>query len=239
MGQHGARKQKKLAKQKAKRNARHAELARRESKDPTVRLAGADLWPIVATLVPDNIWDEGIGQAVIARRLPDGRLAVGVFLIDIFCLGVKNAFWTVAVPEKFEEMRTKLDEVGHLIPVSPEYLSKLVHCAADYAQSIGFFPHPDFRHARLLLHGIDPSQCHERFEFGREGKPFYFRGPHETLAEANAIARRVESAGGHTVIAISESNDGTMDLSNLGMEFDEDSDDEGDDETSDADVDFR
>ena len=47
------------------------------------------------------------------------------------------------------------------------YFSKLVHCAADYAQSLGFPPHRDFRHAQLLLAGIDPSRCKEEFEFGK------------------------------------------------------------------------
>ena len=66
---HGTREQKRLAKQNAKRRTRRRELARRESPDPTVRLKDADRWPVSAALVPDELWDMGIGHLVVARRM--------------------------------------------------------------------------------------------------------------------------------------------------------------------------
>jgi hypothetical protein len=84
--------------------------------------------------------------------------------------------------------------------ISPESFVKLVTEAVAYARALGFSPHSDYEIAKLLLAGIDPSQSTSHFEFGKEGKPFYFQGPHESPARAAAIAARVEAAGGTCVI---------------------------------------
>src|SRR4051794_38657974 len=64
---HGAKQQKRLAKQKAKRQATRTVLARSSSKDPTIRLSGTEKWAIVEALVSSELWNEGIGYLVLAR----------------------------------------------------------------------------------------------------------------------------------------------------------------------------
>jgi hypothetical protein len=199
---HGAREQKRLAKQKAKREAKRRQLAKRESPDPTVRLKSADRWPVVAALVPDTLWSTGIGNLLFARRMPDGRLACGVFLLDVYCLGVKDAWWKIVSTGDFKEIRKHVEEQGRLEDAPPEYFAKLVYRAVDYAQSLGFPPHRDFRHAQRLLAGIDPSQCPDEFEFGQNGRPHYIAGPSEPRDKARAIARQVAAQGGHFTIPL-------------------------------------
>jgi hypothetical protein len=225
---HGAREQKKLAKQKAKHNARRKQLARQSSSDPMIRLKSADRWPIVAAMVPENLWEMGLGQLVFARRMPDGDIACAGFLVDVFCLGVKNAFWQIVTGAQYDELVERVEQSGRLIKESPEYFSKLVHCAADYAQALGFPPHRDFRHARLLLAGIDPSQCHDEFEFGKDGVPLYVRGPNESMTKAESIAARVRAAGGHFVFMMSDESD--FPESDLVDSDDDDYEDDYDDE---------
>ena len=65
-------------------------------KDPTIRLQGAEKWPVVQSLVASEIWDEGIGYLVIMRQGPDEQLIFAAFLVDVYCLGVKNALWRTA-----------------------------------------------------------------------------------------------------------------------------------------------
>jgi hypothetical protein len=86
--------------------------------------------------------------------------------------------------------------------ISPERFSKLVHCAVDYAQSLGLPPHPDFHTTRHLMDGIDPSLCNDEFEFGKNGKPFYVAGPYDSPAKARMVAERVNAAGGHYLIPV-------------------------------------
>lgn len=197
MSKNEARRQKQLAKKKAKRQEKRTELSRQSSDNPLIRLAEAESWPIVDTLVPQTLWTNGIGQLVITRRLPDGRLALGNFLVDVFCLGVKNSYWNIVSEWEFDKLRRKLDGIGRLQTVAPEYFAKLVLGAVAYAQSFGFSPHPDYGHARLLLAGIDPSLCADTFTYGKDGKLFYFSGPNDSPEKIKVIMHKINLAGGH------------------------------------------
>ncbi len=200
MAKSEARRQKQLAKKKAKRTEKRSELARLTSDDPMVRLANAESWLIVESLVPVNLWDEGIGNIILTRRAPGGQFACAVFLVDVWCLGVKNAFWKVLNGSDYNKLLKQTAQHGELREVAPEYLAKLVLSSVDYAQALGCPPHPDYRAAKMLLAGIDPSLCPDTFEFGKDGKPYYYRGPHESLTKAKAIAERINAAGGEVVI---------------------------------------
>lgn len=200
MSQHGRRAQKKLAKQKAKRAERRAHGGRPADAWMAAVLSSAGAWPVVEALVPAGLWDKGIGNLVIARRTPDGRFAVASYLVDAFCLGVKDAFCDVMTPIRYQAMLAEINRSDRLAPVPPERFAKLVLEAVEYARRIGFYPHPDFNAARLLLAGIDPTACTEVFEFGRDGKPLYIQGPNDSHVRAAAIAARVRAAGGHFVV---------------------------------------
>ena len=96
--------------------------------------------------------------------------------MDVYCLGVKNAFWKIMSESEYSDVLKKAGRVGRLLEVEPAYLVKLVQDAVQYAAATGIPPHADYSHARLLLAGIDPSVCRDTFEFGQDGKPFYVRG---------------------------------------------------------------
>ena len=200
VARHDARKQKKLAKQKVKRLEKRARERRRDSLDPAIRLQGAEKWPVLRALVSTRLWENGIGHMVIARQEGEGRLVFGVYLVDVFCLGVKNAFWRAGSMADFKDLVQKMGETLELVPVTPACLVKIIQGAVEYAASLDFPPHPDYRHAARLLAGIDPSACDQEFRFGKDGKPLYIQGPNESFAVAQAIMRRVEDAGGHFII---------------------------------------
>ncbi|MFO0892600.1 MAG: hypothetical protein U0790_26090 [Isosphaeraceae bacterium] len=204
---HGAREQKKRAKQRAKRLERRSSIARRGSDDPTVRLQHADRLPVVEALVSDSIWESGIGHLLIARKEAEGQLLIGVYLVDVYCLGVKNAFWRAGSHADLRDTIERLKRIGPARPIEPECLVKLILGAVEFAHAYGFPPHPDFRHASRLLAGIDPAGCPRQFEYGRDGKPFYMRGPNESLAVARIIAERVTEAGGHYMVALDGPDD--------------------------------
>ena len=201
---HGARQQKKLAKQKAKRSEKRTYLSERTSTDPTIRFREAKRWPVVEALIPEQLWEDGIGQLILARREAEGQLIYGVYLVDVFCLGVKDAFWQAGSPGQFKELVEKINENSgqKLKPATPAALVKIIQGAVEFAKSFGFAPHSDYRHTAMLLSGIDPAACLEEYAFGKNGKPVYFQGPYESVAQATAIRQRIIAAGGdYTVMA--------------------------------------
>jgi hypothetical protein len=228
---HGARQQKKIAKQKAKRSAKRSTLQQRTSNDPTVRLQQAEHWPVVRALMAAELWDQGLGTLIIARQEPEGGLVFAVFLVDVYCLGVKNAFWRAGSLNDLDELIRHVEQREKMARIEPACLVKIVNGAVEYARSFGFSPHPDYRHAAMLLDGIDPATCPKEFTFGKDGKPFYIRGPNESLAQAQAIARRVTDAGGHFLVGgpVSEMED--LPFTEEEMDELEFLDDEDDDES--------
>jgi len=207
MAQHGNRAQKKLAKKKAKRAERKSHLTRHPTDWTASVLKSAGEWPIVEALIPSNLWDEGIGSLVISRRMPDARIALANFLVDTYCLGVKDAYFDLVSPIQYRTIVGKVNEVGPLRPVAPELFAKLVSDAVAYARALGIPPHPDYEVARLLLAAIDTSRCTEQFEFGKDGNPFYIQGPNDSPGRAMQIAQRVRAAGGHLALAMHGSPD--------------------------------
>jgi hypothetical protein len=214
---HGARQQKRVAKQKAKRSAKRFLLLRRFSRDPAIRLQGVAQWPVVAAFAGKDLWKNGISYLLIARQEPQGALVFAVFLVDVFCLGVKNAFWRAGTAEDFEELLEQTQRAQSMRPIGAECLAKVVKGAVEYAESLGFEPHPDYRHASLLLDGIDPSACPNQFTYGKDGRPFYIQGPHESHAQVVAIMARIKDAGGHYFVRA----DGFERLAIVDDEFDE------------------
>lgn len=164
--------------------------------------------PIHAAYVQNSIFSQGIGQALLARTLPDGRIAAGVFLVDAYCLGIKDALLTVQSPFKFEETIERLFTGGEYESVAPAYARKLLDGAIAYARDLGFEPHPDFHDTSVVLGDITTTECDTEFTFGHEGKPFYISGPYHSEATARRImahlANRCGPDGFHYLVGISD-----------------------------------
>lgn len=152
--------------------------------------------PVYAAFVGDTVFSQGIGQAIIARKLPDGRMAAGVFLVDVYCLGIKDAFLMVQSPSEFRDTIETQFRADDLKSVTPAYARKLIDDSIAYARDLGFEPHPDFRDACVVLGDIDAKECSEAFTFGHEGKPFYVSGPNHSAATARRIVAHLKNRCG-------------------------------------------
>jgi hypothetical protein len=136
--------------------------------------------PVHECLMAENMLETGLGSVWISRKLPNGKLAVGVFLLDIFCLGVKNAMLWEKMPQGQYEAMQAMSLGETLVPVKPCCATKLILEAAAYAESLGFNPHEDHVTARTVLEGIETADCGADYEFGQDGRPLYIPGPNES-----------------------------------------------------------
>ncbi len=123
--------------------------------------------PIHQCLAPIELFETGIGNVVVSRRLSDDYIATGVFLVDVFCLGVENAFLKILSPDEYEYMLEKMEENETLKPVAPDYARKLVEGAEAYAGKLGFSPHPDYRKAKQIFGNINAAACATSSSLGR------------------------------------------------------------------------
>jgi hypothetical protein len=161
-------------------------------------------------LWPKDLFEQGIGWVIVARFKQAGqRVEAGIFLVDLGCLGVKWAAYESCDRQDYlERIRGHYESEFAMVSVEPVCARKLVEEAADYARRLGFAPHPDGKKAARVFGGLNPGECGQRFVFGREGKPFYCRGPRETEAQARRIVWQLEQRCGpgnfHYLAALGE-----------------------------------
>ncbi len=125
--------------------------------------------------------DEGAGMAVIilSRRAGFNRLEVATYLVDLWCLGVKD----VSGPRLMNPSTYKdfADYAYQPFPTGTEEISleiaqAIILGAVDYAAALGFQPHPEFEQVREHL---GPWNGEPALTFGRNGKPYYVSGPYD------------------------------------------------------------
>lgn len=207
------KRQKKLAKKKAKRKE-IAKAARRSMPSgfnhfgllaTPDRLAHVADGPIHECLAPRELFETGIGSVMLSRQLDQGLLAVAVILVDVFCLGVKDAFLRIVTPFEYDEFVAGASAQQTLEPIAPACARKLVEESIAYAHSFGLNPHPDYARTKRIFGALDPAECTESFEFGKDGKPFYFTGPNDTPARIRQILATLEQhcgPGGYNYLAL-------------------------------------
>lgn len=152
--------------------------------------------PIRDVYISPLVFEDGMGEVVISRDLPDGNIAMVVFLVDAYCLGVKNTFLTICSQFKYDEGIEKMRAEGGLDAAEPSYARRLIEGAVEYARDLGFKPHRDYRDARLILGDIIPDKSLGNFSFGKDGKPLYINGPDDSRQRINHILSTLEDRCG-------------------------------------------
>lgn len=154
-----------------------------------------------------KLFDSGCGYLVVSRFKADGRVESGFFLLDVFCLGVKDAgfhcFNSIAVYQ--ESLLDRLFPDEDPVRMTPAAARKLAEDAVSYASGLGFSPGADYKKASRVFGGITAADCDEEFMFGKDGKPFYIQGPSESPARVERILRVLEArcgeGGYHYIVA--------------------------------------
>ncbi len=147
---------------------------------------------------PSDIFTQGLGWVILTRLKSNGaRAQAGVFLIDVFCLGAKLAFY-----EDCEAAHYRSRILGNyqakfpMVATAPACARKLIEQSVQYANALGIQPHPDYRKAVRVFGGVSAEACTQQFTFGKDGKPFYIRGPNETEARARCIVNQLQKVCG-------------------------------------------
>ncbi len=180
-------KQRKVAAKRGRKRVKRKQTLSKRRQAQVVSMAGAARYPIHEVLLQDLIFEQGLGVGILSRRLPDERIAMASFVIDAYCLGVKDATARIMNLFDYQGYVDQVELTASLSAVEPAYLVKLVKESVAYAKDLGFNPHRDYKKARNIFGDIDPNTCTETFEFGKDGKPLYISGPLESAAKVRRI----------------------------------------------------
>ena len=154
-------------------------------------------------------WRErGLAQVVVLRQVPDGTMLLGAYLVDVFCLGVKNAF---SAPLKNDEVRPFLDQCPDALQEIPyEDARSVILGAIEFARQFGFEPDESWKASNTLV------EAHRlftpRFNFGKDGQPLYIQGPQD---DARKIMKRlapfIREGSAHYIVAADEGDETDFD----------------------------
>ncbi|GJM41758.1 MAG: hypothetical protein DHS20C20_20400 [Ardenticatenaceae bacterium] len=161
-------------------------------------------WPLYECLISKEWRDtHQLAQVVVTRRGAAGYIVVAGFMLDLGCLGIKDALTIgFATEARYRnEYKSHLLASQEMMPCDLDLAAKVIEEAQKYAAGIGFKPHRDSKDALKLLAGANPQNCSEPVPVGGEdGKPFYFAGPYDDVDRILRVLDRTVGQGNYDFI---------------------------------------
>jgi hypothetical protein len=182
------KRQKKMERRTAKRKEKKHALVRQENPGLMERLTAAARCPILDCWIGADIANQGIGWVLLSREFPNGQVAVANFLVDVYCLGVKNVHVEVLGRFSYDSKYVRqMAKQMNLQPALPADARKLLEEAVAYARGLGLPPHPDYAKAMHIFGDVAAADSKAMFEFGKDGKPLFIAGPNDTPERSRQI----------------------------------------------------
>ena len=155
-------------------------------------VTGHPEWPGVGGTAESG--SSGLVNILVARE-KGSSVSVCGYLVDAWCLGVKNAIGPKSVdrrklPAFTDEYFRSYDQPPLAVPI--DLARHLVFGAVRYARELGFEPHPDFAGCESHL---GPWEGSSDITFGHENKPMYIQGPYDDAARIIRTLRRAVGDG--------------------------------------------
>lgn len=166
--------------------------------NPLESLRNARRYPLIGCWTIQDWQESGLAPVILARQQEDGNVLYANYLVDLYCLGIKDVVVDENVPKKrFERLIQKMCMYVPLA-ISVELAHEIVYGALDYARKYGFEPHPDFTrlHAEQVLDEPDTHPYTHTVKFGQDGKPVYVSGLDDSLSRSRRIIQTLERTAG-------------------------------------------
>lgn len=158
-------------------------------------LAKSD-WPLMECLINEDWMDtENLCQILVGRQSSVGEVAYSFFLVDLACLGVKNADYGKGM-EMYQMIKQGMGSTQEMVPCAIDVVAKILTEAVQYARKWGFEPNKDYFKAKELLRGVRPAEIGVPTG-GPGGKPMYMPGPHDNVRRIIATLERTAGEGNY------------------------------------------
>jgi hypothetical protein len=139
-----------------------------------------------------------LANITVARSHTNGNFTVGMYLIDLKCLGVKDAqyFFNMS-PLDYRDLMERQSESMEIEKVDYTLVHNIVLAGIEYAEDYEFSPHKDYGIARFILEeDTDDIELMEIDCGGKDGNPLYMRGPLDSDFRASQIIAQLKKTAG-------------------------------------------
>ncbi len=177
-----------------------------------------------------NESNSGLDTVIVSRIMPSGKLIVGMYLMDLYCLGIKNTVFKFAMTtDEFNEFVEMVQEQERrdFFEIEPSMAANLIFGGLDYAEQLGFRPEKDFAITKYIIDEDLITEDIDNIEFGQNGKPMFIQGPYDNVKSVLATLNKNVGEGNYEYVMMLGKDDGFEFLdSDFNEYFDQDDDDE-------------
>lgn len=120
--------------------------------------------------VSKDIAEYGEGHIFVTRHHTGGRVSLGFFLVDIYCLGVKDSFFRLRMDG--DEADELFDGMDNLRECSYDEAHNWIYGAIAFAEEAGIAPDKSFALTQYFLEEDTDDIPLIEYEFGKNGQHF-------------------------------------------------------------------
>lgn len=133
--------------------------------------------------INDNYDECGLANIIVTRLHKGGRKTIGAYLVDMFCLGVKDAFYRLRMDEiEYDDFIQTFNSKYHLNKISYNEAHNLIYGAIEFADEAGIAPCKDFALAKYILEEDTETIPLIEYEYGKDGKHLLIVGSKKEAA---------------------------------------------------------
>jgi len=150
--------------------------------------------------------DPGLVEILLARQQPDGNICFGVYLVDKYCLGLKNTFANAGFSRtRYQnEIRNTIFRETKPQACPIELAHQMIYASIEYAARFGFEPEKDFALSQYMLAPRGELEEPYQLTFGKNGKPFFVAGPHDNAARILKQLEKTAGQGNYDYLVLSD-----------------------------------
>ena len=121
--------------------------------------------------INESYKENGLGHIIVTRFHKGGRKTIGCYIVDTYCLGVKDAFCRVRMEDyEYDDFINTLEKECHLMKISYNEAHNLIYGAIEFADEAGIAPCKDFTLAKYILEEDTEAIPLIEYEYGKDGK---------------------------------------------------------------------
>lgn len=133
--------------------------------------------PIGKCYINPNWEENGMAHIIVTRNRAGGNIVYASFLIDTFCLGVKDAEYAINLtPEDLEDTLKHFRSTHDMEEIEYVKVHNLIYGAIEFAEEGGINPVKEFTTASYALSEDTDDIPIIEYEYGKDGKHFLIIG---------------------------------------------------------------
>lgn len=163
--------------------------------------------PIYKCWINNNWKEQGMANVIVSRIQSNGNFTFAVYLVDLFCLGIKDTFFNINMEKQmFDNCVRNFDDANQMIEIDYVLAHNIIYASIEYAEDLGFYPHQDFIFTSKYIIEEDTEDFeYIEIECGDNGRPHFVMSDFYNNAQTKAIINQLDKSVGSGNFDVSES----------------------------------